>query len=146
MEAPFRFPISGLPDVERLLSLLTKSPGIVPGSLRLAEGQELLVEQLLAEGRLEALLPVLTSGNFNELIRILWQQPLGAQRPRFLRFNARHKLDAGLEFSLRIAVPSSGVWPRWIDLEGSRDPATLTSLRKIYSAIGRKAQLNLIEV
>lgn len=146
MEAPFRFPISGLADIERLLQILATSRSIVPGSLRLAEGRELLEEQLTAEGRLESLLPLITAGNFQELVRLLWQQPLGAQRPRYLRFNARLKADAELELSMRITMPTSGNWPRWIDLEGSRDPATLARLRKVYKAIGKKAQLNLLEV
>lgn len=146
MEAPFRFPISGLSDMERLLEILTTSPGVVPGSLRLVEGQELLIEQLAAEGRLQVLLPVLSSGNFQELIRVLWQQPLCAQHPRYLRFNARLRVDPDLEFSMRIDVPTTGDWPRWVDLEGSRDPAALARLRKIYKAIGQETHLNLLEV
>lgn len=146
MEAPFRYPISDLADVERLLEALAKSPELVPGSLRLAEGQELLVEQLRFEGRLEALLPAITSGDFKEVIRALWQQPLLSQHPRYLRFNAILATDPGVEFSMRIDVPTTGHWPRWIDLEGSRDPGNLNRLRTTYASIGCDAQLILREI
>ncbi len=150
MEAPFRFPISGFADVERLLHVLSASPELVPGSLYLAEGQELLEEQLACEGRLGYLKPALSSGDFRRLLRALWQQPLEAQRPRFLRFNA--KLSAATNaagsgaFSMRINVPATGALPRWINLEGSRDPAVLACLRAIYASIGREAKLTLLEV
>jgi len=146
MEAPFRFPIAGLADVERLLDVLAKSPHLVPGSLRLAEGRELLAEQLALEGRPEILVTVDKSGDFRELVRTLWKQPLHAQHPRFLRFNAKLSADQAAEFSMRIDVPTTGDWPRWVDLEGSRDPAALTRLRTVYASIGREAHLTLLEV
>ncbi len=146
MEAPFRYPIAGLADVERLLNVLAISPHLVPGSLRLAEGEDLLAEQLAAEGRPEVLKAADTAGDFIELVRTLWAQPLGAQRPRFLRFNAALASDSGVEFSMRVDVPSSGDWPRWIDLEGSRDPAALAHLRPLYQSIARDAQVAFLEV
>ncbi len=146
MEAPFRYPIAGLADVERLLVVLATSPHLVPGSLRLAEGRDLLGEQLSAEGRPEALAPADTAGDYGELLRALWEQPLSAQRPRFLRFNAKLADEAGGEFSMRIDVPSTGAWPRWVDLEGSRDPAVLARLRTLYRSIGHDAALTLVEV
>ncbi len=150
MEAPFRFPITGFADVERLLKVLAASPELVPGSLYLAEGQDLLEEQLACEGRLGALKPALYKGDFRRLLRALWQQPLEVQRPRFLRFNA--KLSPGTSaagsgaFSMRIPGPTAAALPRWIDLEGSRDPAMLAHLRAIYASIGREAKLTLLEV
>ncbi len=150
MEAPFRFPITGFTDVERLLDVLAASPDLVPGSLWLADGQELLEEQLACEGRLGALKPALSRGNFRKLLRALWQQPLEAQRPHFLRFNAKlsavtDAVESGA-FSMRIHVPTTSALPRWIDLEGSRDPAVLARLRAIYASIGREAKLTLLEV
>lgn len=146
MEAPFRFPITGLVDLERLLDILATTSQLVPGSLRLAEGLGLLVEQLNCEGRLEDLSPALSSGNYQELLRRLWQQPLESQHPRFLRFNAQVAGDPGFELSMRVDVPTTGAWPRWVDLEGSRDPERLASLRKVYRSIGREAQLALLEI
>ncbi len=155
MEAPFRFAITGFADVERLLDVLAASPELVPGSLYLAEGQELLEEQLACEGRLGYLKPALSRGDFRRLLRALWQRPLEAQRPRFLRFYAKlanAKLSAGNDavgssaFSMRINVPTTGALPRWIDLEGSRDPAVLAHLRATYASIGREAKLTLLEV
>ncbi len=155
MPAPFRFPIDGLADVERLLDVLAASPELVHGSLYLAEGQELLEEQLACEGRLGAFKPALSRGDFRKLLRALWQHPLKAQRPRFLRFHAKlanAKLSAVTDaagsgtFSMRINVPTTGALPRWIDLEGSRDPAQLARLREVYQSIGREAQLVLLEV
>ncbi len=150
MEAPFRFPITGFADVERLLHVLSASPELVPGSLYLAEGQDLLEEQLACEGRLGYLKPALSRGDFRRLLHALWRQPLKAQRPRFLLFHA--KLSAVTDavgsdtFSMRIRVPVTGALPRWIDLEGSRDPAVLARLRSIYTSIGREAKLTLSEV
>ncbi len=146
MEAPFRYPIAGLADVERLLNVLAASPHLVPGSLRLAEGRDLLAEQLAAEGRPEVLPAADPAGGFVELVRALWEQPLGAQRPRFLRFNAELAGDPGVECSMRMDVPSSGDWPRWIDLEGSRDPVALVRLRWLYQSIAHDAQLAFLEV
>src|SRR5512143_2191871 len=131
MEAPFRFPIIGLTDVERLLDALAASPYFVAGSLRLAEGRELLAEQLRSEGRHDILPLADTPSDLQELMRALWQQPLQSQHPHFLRFNAKLAADPAIEFSMRIDVPTSGDWPRWIDLEGSRDPAILTRLRSL---------------
>src|SRR5574340_826702 len=146
MEAPFRFPIKDLIDLERLVDTLATSTQIVPGSLRLAEGQELLVEQLTAEGRLEEISPVLRSLNYKRLMRKLWQRPLQAQHPRFLRFNAQITDAPGLEFSMRINVPTTASLPRWVDLEGSRDKEQLARLRKVYQLIGVEANLSLLEV
>ncbi len=146
MEAPFRYPIAGLEDVERLFDILAESPDLVSGSLRFSEGQELLVEQLKAEGRLRALQPAIKTGNFRKLVRALWHQPLLAQHPRFLRFNAQLMADPTVEFSMRINVPTTGNWPRWVNLEGSRDPAALARLRAIYVSIGQDARLPLLEV
>jgi hypothetical protein len=146
MEAPFRYPIAGLADVERLLDVLATSPHLVPGSLRLAEGGDVLAGQLAAEGRPE-ILPAADAGvSFIPLLRALWEQPLGAQRPRFLRFNAELAADPGVACSMRIDVPSTGRWPRWIDLEGSRDPAVLLRLRTLYQSIADDARLTLLEV
>ncbi len=150
MEAPFRFPITGFADVERLLDVLATSPELVPSSLWLAEGQELLEEQLACEGRLGALKQALYRGDFRRLLRALWRHPLEAQRPRFLRLNAKLSAVTGVPgsgaFSMRINVPAAGALPRWIDLEGSRDPAVLAHLRAIYASIGREAKLTLLEV
>ncbi len=150
MEAPFRFLITGFADVERLLDVLATSPELVPGSLYLAEGQDLLEEQLACEGRLGYLKPALSRGDFRRLLHALWRQPLKAQRPRFLRFNAKLSPVTGAAgsgaFSMRINVPTTASLPRWIDLEGSRDPAMLAHLRAIYASIGREAKLTLLEV
>ncbi len=146
MEAPFRFPITGLADVERLFEVLSTSPSVVSNSLRLTEGQDLLTDQLIAEGRLKEFKSVLTGGNFQKLFHLLWQKPLREQHPRYLRFNAASRFDPDLEFSLRIDVPTISRLPRWVDLEGSRDPTALASLRKTYRVIGQEAQLNLVEV
>lgn len=146
MEAPFRYPITGLADVERLLDNLATSPHFVPGSLRIAEGQELLIEQLTTEDRVVVFLMAHMTSDFRVLMRALWQQPLHAQRPRFLRFKARLVSDPSLEISMRIDVPTTGEWPRWVDLEGSRDPAMLARLRTLYKSIGREAQLTLVAV
>ncbi len=146
MEAPFRYPIAGLADVERLLNVLGTSPQLVAGSLRLVEGRDLLTEQLTTEGRPDVLPAADTADSFAELVRALWEQPLGAQRPRFLRFNAELAGDPGVECSMRIDVPSTGDWPRWIDLEGSRDPAVLVRLRTLYRSIAHDAQLAFLEV
>ncbi len=145
-EAPFRFPISGLADPERLMSVLATSPQLIAGLLRLAEGQDLLLGQLASEGRSAVLSPVLASGNYIELLRTLWQQPLLSQHSRFLQFNAKPTADPDIEFSMRIDMPTTGDWPRWVDLEGCLDPEKLARLRAVYEAIARGAQLTLLEV
>ena len=90
MEAPFRFPLQNLGDLEKLLGALNASPDLVPGSLRLTEGLDLLAEQFTAEGRRK--LP----GDMVRLFRALWRRPLQTQRPRFLRLEAqvRERLEA----------------------------------------------------
>ena len=146
MEAPFRFPIAGLADLERLFDVLATSPHLVACSLRFAEGREMLAEQLACEGRAEVLPSADACGDFRGLVRALWEQPLCSQHPRFLRFNAKLAADPSVEFSMRIDVPAEGAWPRWVDLEGSRDRAVLALLRTTYQAIGRDVRLTLLEV
>jgi hypothetical protein len=146
LEAPFRYPIASLEDIERLLGILAASPQLVPGSLRLAEGQELLVEQLKSERRVKHFMPLIKSGDFPNMVRALWEKPLRTQRPRFLRINAKLAADPNIELSLRIDVPTTGNLPRWVDLEGNRDPAVLAHLRMVYQEIARDAQLRLLEI
>lgn len=156
MEAPFRYPIAGLADVQRLLDVVARSRLIVPGSLRLAEGGELLAEQLAAEGRGGDPLPEplavegpgvpAQAGDYRLLLTALWQHPPAASRSRWLRFNATLAGDPGVECSLRIDVPTVGDLPHWVDLEGSHDPAAFARLRSLYASLAREAGLVLLEV
>src|SRR5512142_2226199 len=100
MEAPFRLPLKNLGDLEKLLGALNASPDLVPGSLRLTEGLDLLAEQFTAEGRRK--LP----GNMVRLFRALWRRPLQTQRPRFLRLEAQVREPPPHVLSLRVDVPT----------------------------------------
>ncbi len=51
LEAPFRFPIKQLADVERAINALATSPEVMAGSVRLVEGADLLSKELLIEPR-----------------------------------------------------------------------------------------------
>src|SRR5512136_1059812 len=117
MEAPFRFTIQNLQDLERLLAALDASSDLVPGSLRLTEGMDLLVEQFAAEGRRRPPRDILA------VFRALWRRPLQAQRPRFLRLEAQVLAPPPQTLSLRVDAPTPDALPRWVDAEGSRDAA-----------------------
>ncbi len=148
VEAPFRFPIRDFTDVERLLTALAKSPLLVPGSLHLIEGADLLARQLAEEQRGSRVLPgqARTPAGLIALFRTLWTHPLTAQRPRFLRLEASLSADPALSLSLRLDAPTVDALPRWVDLEGSRDPAVLARLLAVYRAVGQDAGLTLQEV
>ncbi len=140
MEAPFRFTIHDLHDLEKLLAALEASPDLVPGSLRLTEGFDLLAEQFKIESRQEPPRDVLS------LFRTLWQKPLRAQRPRFLRLEAHVLAPPPLILSLRVDVPTLDAFPHWVDAEGSRDAKDLARLLDIYRHLSQASQLTFITV
>ena len=140
MEAPFRFAIQNLQDLEKLLAALEASPDLVPGSLSLTEGMDLLTEQFAAEGRRRPPRSMLA------LFRVLWRRPLQAQRPRFLRLQAQVLVPPPPMLSLRVDVPTVDAFPRWIDAEGSRGPAELAHLLDIYRRLSQVSQLPFIAV
>ncbi len=140
MEAPFRFKIEALPDLERLLTAIGASPDLIPGSLALTEGMDLLAEQFAAEGRRQPPGSVLT------LFRELWECPLHEQRPRFLRLEAQVLAPPPAGLSLRVDVPTIDTFPRWIDAEGSRDAAALAHLLDIYQCLSQASRLPFIAV
>jgi hypothetical protein len=140
MEAPFRFKIDALSDLERLLTAIVASPDLVPGSLALTEGMELLAEQFAAEGRHQP------PGSALALFRELWECPLREQRPRFLRLEAQVLVPPPAALSLRVDVPTRDAFPRWIDAEGSRDAAALAHLLDIYRRLSQASRLPFIAV
>ncbi len=140
MEAPFRFTIQNLHDLEKLLAALDASPDLVPGSLRLTEGMDLLVEQFAAEGRRRPPRDSLA------VFRALWRRPLQAQRPRFLRLEAQVLTPPPQMLSLRVDVPTRDAFPRWIDAEGSRDATESAHLLDIYRRLSQASQLAFIAV
>ncbi len=140
MEAPFRFMIQNLRDLEKLLAALDASPDLVRGSVRVTEGFNLLVEQFATEGRGQPPRDILA------LFRALWQRPLQTQHPRFLRLEAQGHEPPSLVLSLRIDVPTTEAYPRWIDAEGSRDASQSARLLAIYRRLSQASQLPLITV
>jgi hypothetical protein len=140
MEAPFRFRIQDLQDLERFLAAVDASPDLVPGSLGLTEGMDLLAEQFAAEGRCRPPANILT------LFRALWDRPLQAQRPRFLRLEARVLAPPPPLLSLRLDVPTVDALPRWIDADGSRDAAELAHVLDIYRRLSQASELPFIAV
>ncbi len=140
LEAPFRFPIKDLNELERLLVALAASPDLVPGSLHVTEGLDLLAEQFAREKRKPP------SREIPALFRTLWNQPLQQQRPRFLRLEAQVREPPPPIISLRINVPTVEAMPRWVDAEGSRDAAELERLLAIYRRLSQATQLPLIAV
>jgi hypothetical protein len=140
MEAPFRFKIEGLQDLEKLLAALDASPDLVRGSMRLTEGMDLLAEQFAAEGRRKPPRSILA------LFRALWKSPLQAQNPRFLRLEARVLAPPPPVLSLRVDVPTVDAFPRWVDAEGSRDPAEMAHLLDIYRRLSQASQLPFLAV
>ena len=135
MEAPFRFPLKNLDDLEKLLAALDASPDLVPGSLRLTEGMDLLAGQLAAEGRRKP------RGGIVGLFRALWRRPLQAQRPRFLRLEAGLREPPPRVLSLRVDVPTVDAFPRWVDAEGSHDAKELARLLEIYRRLSQATQI-----
>jgi hypothetical protein len=148
MEAPFRFPIQGIEDLERLVTVLAQSPLLVPGSLRLTEGIDLLAQQFAAEGcnAQDLLVHADSAGGITSLFRALWACPLFTRRPRFLRMEAIPAADPTTVLSLRVSVPTVDDRPRWVDVEGSRDRVKLAQLIGLYRALGEQAGLELYEV
>ncbi len=140
MEAPFRFPIKDLVDLEKLLAALAASPDLVPGSLRVTEGLDLLAGQLAQEKRPRPPRKV------GALLRVLWNKPLRAQRPRFLRLEAQVREPPPTTLSLRMEVPTIEGKPRWVDAEGSRHAAELSRLLAIYRRLSQDTHLPLITV
>jgi len=120
-------------------------PHLVPCSLRLAEGREMLAEQLTCEGRAEVLLSVDTCGGFRELLRALCSNrfALSTSLPA-LQCQARGRSRCRVLHAHRCA--HRGRLATRVDLEGSRDRAILARLRTTYQSIGRDAQLTLLEV
>ncbi|MGE5262937.1 MAG: hypothetical protein ACM3S0_06115 [Acidobacteriota bacterium] len=140
MEAPFRFPLKNLDDLEKLLAALDASPDLVPGSLRLTEGLDLLAEQFATEGRRKP------RGGIVGLFRALWRRPLQAQRPRFLRLEAEVRQPPPRVLSLRVDVPTIDALPRWVDAEGSRDAKELARLLEIYRLLSQATRIPFISV
>ncbi len=149
MEAPFRFPITSFSNVERLLSALASSPDFVAGSLRLTEGTDLLARQLTEEKRrddLDRLARANTAAGIEALLRSLWEHPLTAQRPRFLRIEASLAAKPSIPLSLRINVPTREALPRWIDLDVDRDLQVREQQLQALQSIGESAGLKLVAV
>ncbi len=149
LEAPFRFPIKGLADVEQLFQALQSSPHLVAASLRLTEGADLLAQQLAGEkrGGDQALLHrAQQQGAWTSLLRALWEHPLATQRPRFLRFEAELAANPAVTLSIRIDVPVLDARPRWINAEGSRDPVQQSQLIAVYRALAQASGLAFVEV
>ncbi len=140
LEAPFRFPIKDQSDLEKLLAALAASPDLVPGSLRVSEGLDLLAEQFAEEKRKRP------PREITALFRALWNKPLQAQRPRFVRLQAQVREPPPAALSLRVDVPTIDAMPRWVDAEGSRDAAELERLLEIYRRLSQASQLSLISV
>ena len=140
MEAPFRFPLGNLDDLEKLLAALDASPDLVPGSLRLTEGLDLLAEQFATEGRRKP------PGDMVRLFRALWRRPLQAQHPRFLRLEAQVREPPPRVLSLRVDVPTVDALPRWVDAEGSRDAKELARLLEIYRRLSQATRIPFISV
>ncbi len=144
MEAPFRFPIESFADVERLFNVLVRSPHVAAGSREMTEGAEMLMQQLMDEKRGDD--AALVRCDCIHLLRVLWGNPLQAQRPRFLRFNAKLATDPAIMLSIRIDVPTRDSIPRWIDAEGNRNPTIQKKLIAVYRAIADEAALKFVIV
>jgi hypothetical protein len=140
MEAPFRFTIQNLQGLEKLLTALDTSPDLIPGTLELTEGMDLLAEQFAEEGRCPP------ANRIPALFRELWQCPLQAQRPRFLRLEAKVLAPPPDVLSVRVDVPTVDALPRWVDAEGSRDPAETAHLMEIYRRLSEASQLPFFAV
>ena len=149
LEAPFRFPIKQLADVERAIHALATFPEVGPGSVRLGEGADLLSKELLAEHR-DQEVPLVTqaktAADIVVLLRALWDHPLTEQRPRFLRVEAVLAIDPSIRLSLRLDLPTVAARPRWIDIDVARDPQVRERQLQVLRAIGRAVHLDLLAV
>jgi hypothetical protein len=149
VEAPFRFMITSLSDVEFLLSTLADAPFIALNSLRLTEGAELLEKRLSLEQRpsdRDLVAQAQTLTGIQSLLRALWNRPLTVQEPRFLRFDAKLLANPKVSLSLRIDVPTVESFQRWVDAEGSRDPSTQKQLLAAYHALSEVSHLRFVEI
>ncbi len=149
LEAPFRFPIREFSDIERGIMALATSRNVTPGSVWLAEGADLLSQELLAEHRTQEVPLVAqakTAADIVVLLRALWDHPLAEQRPRFLRVEAVLAIDPSMRLSLRVNVPTVEARPRWMDLDLDRDPHVRERQLQVWQAIGQTAHLELLAV
>ena len=149
MEAPYRFIIANLQDLENFFATLANSPDIVPHSLRLSEGAELLEKQLEREGRPSDRVLVSQAQTITgilALLRELWNHPLSAQQPRFLRFNATLASAPHTTLSVRIDVLTIESLPHWVDAEGDRDPVANSRLIAAYHRLSETSRLRFVQV
>ncbi|MBI4785928.1 MAG: hypothetical protein HY782_02645 [Chloroflexi bacterium] len=149
MESLYRFPIRHFEDFERLLIALGTSPALVPGSLRLAEGADLLKEELTAECRhLETIRldHTNTPGGLIALFRCLWNHPLAIPQPCSIALEAQVAARPSFCISLRLDAPTAAGLPRWVDLGTEHERAAPTRLSRICQALAKSAALTLQQV
>ena len=149
MESLYSFPIRHFEDFERLLIALGTSPDLVPGSLRLAEGADLLMEELTAECRefdKVRLDHTNTPGGLIALFRCLWNHPLAIPHSHSVVLEANLATRPSLCISLRLDVPTVAALPHWVFLEAGHDRAAQTRLNRIYRALAKTAGLTIQEV
>ncbi|HEX9077381.1 MAG TPA: hypothetical protein VF932_16450 [Anaerolineae bacterium] len=149
MEASFRFPIKGLNDLELFLTALGACHDLVPGSLRLTGGLDILTQQLAEECRDHDILRVghaQTPGGLIALFRCLWIHPLAHPAPCVLQLEARLATDPADIICLFLEIPSVGTLPRSVEATGSNIPAARKRLAAVYRSICRSAGLTFEQV
>ncbi|MGE5263699.1 MAG: hypothetical protein ACM3S0_09975 [Acidobacteriota bacterium] len=149
MEAFFRIPISGVHDLERLLTAVGACQELLPGSLHLTEGVDILARQLVAECRDKDVLRVdhaQTPGGLIALFRCLWIHPLARPAACVLRLEARLGSNPAEGICLFVEIPAAGRLPRWVDAKVNGAPAARKRAAAVYRSICRCAGLTFEQI
>ncbi len=146
MEPPFRYPIRDFHDLERLFTAIGACYSLVPGSLRLTEGADVLARFLTEECREHDRLRLdhaQTPGGLIGLFRCLWNHPLDAPLPCVLRLEATLKSNPSDHLYILLEVPARGARPCKVLAGVYGDTEAQERLATVYRSIAMAARLTL---